>query len=184
MEAAEPVRDKQGFCIPVGPGMEVAFSGVGVDTLGDTFSLLLLHWNKLPKALRLVPSGGVCSPHLTPRPALADYLGSAPLPQSLALTMGSLGVHLSCSLELSARGHILLVISPLSCACSCSLLRPWPRLPSHRHFFLPTVILFLFSRVPGAPLAPRSACPCLLGVSLLPLGLPVSVSGLSWQGAR
>lgn len=62
-EAVEPVRDKQGFCVPVGPGKVLGSLPWVWERWGPC---LLLGWNKLPKALRSVPSGGVGSSHLAP----------------------------------------------------------------------------------------------------------------------
>lgn len=36
-EAAEPVRDKRGFCVPVGPGMGVGERSLGVGKEGSLF---------------------------------------------------------------------------------------------------------------------------------------------------
>lgn len=43
---------------------------LGVGRAGDH---LLLRWNRLPKALRSVPCGGVCCPHLDPVLSLSDH---------------------------------------------------------------------------------------------------------------
>lgn len=80
METEEPVRDKQGFCIPVGPGMEVGEPFPGV---GRLETLCLLHgWNKPPKASRLVPRGWCLQPFPRPRfPGLSDHSLGPSAPQ-------------------------------------------------------------------------------------------------------
>ncbi|XP_027776921.2 long-chain fatty acid transport protein 5 isoform X1 [Marmota flaviventris] len=188
-EAAEPVRDKQGFCIPVEPGMEVVFSAVGgVDTLVDTCSLLLHLWDKRPKALRSVPTGGVCSPHLISQAlgCLTTTWGQPPA--SVSCSHYGVSRCLSCFLELSAgvtasRASVPCPVPP--CLLSWGLARTWPCRSSHRHFFLahPLSCFSCFSRVPRGPCTSRlSAGARLAGVFTPALPPRVSVSPLFVPG--
>lgn len=52
VEAVEPVRDKEGFCVPVGPGMGVGVPSPGMGRVGTLFPL----WNKPYNALRAAPT--------------------------------------------------------------------------------------------------------------------------------
>lgn len=92
-EAAEPVRDRRGFCVPVGPGMGVGEPSLVVEKVGIC---LLLGWNKLPKALRSVPSGGVGSSHSAPESSACMTTVWDPLPLSFS-ALPSSPTSISCS---------------------------------------------------------------------------------------
>lgn len=97
METEEPVRDNWGLCIPARPGMGAGGPSLGVgraETLG-----LLRGWNKPPKALRLMSSGGVCSPHLDPESQACLTAVRGPLPLSLS-ALPSSSASTSCPFEL------------------------------------------------------------------------------------
>lgn len=169
--------------------MEVVFSGVGgVDTLVDTCSLVLHLWNKRPKALRSVPTGGVRSPHLISqaRGCLTTTWGQPPA--SVSGSHYGVSRCLSCFLELSAGVTASWASVPCpvpSGLLSWGLARTWPCRSSHRHFFLahPLSSFSCFSRVPRGPGVSRlSAGARLPGVSTPALPPRVSVSPLSVPG--
>ena len=142
-EAEEPVRDNQGFCVPVGPGTRIGKPSLGVGRAGAIWSLAGTAAQSLEVSAQwwcLLPS-----PRLTtawdPLPLSFSALpGSS---ASISCFTGSLGVHLwkSCPPRHQSLVQYLLLGSSLLGPCTVLAIS----LSSHHHLSLSRVLPLLSS---------------------------------------